>query len=64
MKPRVKVVWAIKATEAGTFYIVDDHGKTHGQPVTKHLRPRLSDIAFEHGADEVLHDYDLVKHDS
>lgn len=51
---------AVTLTADGdTFHLYDETGKLIMNDVSRH---KLTDFAFDHGADEVLHDYDLVKH--
>ena len=63
MKKPPKKVWAIKMTEEGKFWMVDETGEMQWSPVEEQSRTQMANFAFDHGADEVLHDYDLVKVD-
>lgn len=63
MKKPPKKVWVIKMTDEGKFWMLDEKGEMQWSPVEEQSRTRMSNFAFDHGADEVLHDYDLVKVD-
>lgn len=58
---KVKVKWAIRlGEEPGTFVLVDDGGTVRQGPIVS--RDALAEFAFNSGADELVHDYDLVKY--
>lgn len=67
-KKEPKKVWAIKVTDEssaagpGKFWMVDHEGEMVWSPVEEQSRHRMTNFAFDHGADEVRHDYDLVKY--
>lgn len=61
---KAKRIWKLRfevSLSAGDerFCLYDDTGLLIMSDVSRH---KLTDFAFDHGADEVLHDYDLVKH--
>lgn len=60
---KVKKIWVIKDTEDGRFWMVDETGKVQWPPEKEQSRYKMSNFAFDRGADEVKHDYDLVKYD-
>ena len=69
MKKPSKKVWVIKMTDEtsaagpGKFWMLDETGEMQWSPVEEQSRTKMANFAFDHGADEVLHDYDLVKVD-
>jgi len=68
IQKRVKSVWVIKVTDetsaagSGKFWMVDNEGEMQWSPVEEQSRHKMAEFAFDHGADEVRHDYDLVKY--
>jgi len=63
MKKEPKKVWIIRDSPEG-FYMVDHEGEMRWSPTERQSRHAMAIFAFEAGADEVLHDYDLVKYDT
>lgn len=65
-----KKVWKIHVTEdghpagAGKFWMVDHEGEMQWSPSEEQSRMKMAAFAFGHGADEVKHDYDLIKYDT
>lgn len=53
-------IWSIVFNPVSNkFFLVDPDGKTHMEG-NLHQRNPMSSYAFDHGAERVLHDYDLV----
>lgn len=57
---RTKSIWLIKDTPEGKFFLLDETGAVRCKDES---RFKMSNFAFDHGADEVRHEYDLVKYD-
>lgn len=64
MKTTKKKVFVIKVTDEGKFWMLDHEGEMVWSPVEAQSRTKMVNLAFTLGADEVLHDYDLVKYDT
>lgn len=66
MTTKQKSIWRIEHDGTGFLLITPEGaaiaGFTGVNPVQEATPGKLADYAFERGADEVKHDYDLVKH--
>lgn len=59
--PKVKSIWYMRYGGSG-FYVVGPGGITAGGELNgkRWTRMELADFAFDHGADEIIHGYDLL----
>jgi len=68
VKKPEKRVWVIRVTNEkdaagpGRFWMIDETGEMQWSPLEEQLLHSMANYAFDHGADEVLHDYDLIKY--
>jgi hypothetical protein len=58
-----KKVWKILVAD-GLFFMVDEHDVTVWPASMGQSRHKMFEYAIDHGADEVEHAYDNVKHGS